>query len=94
MPNNFLLNDKSSSSKQFSTKCQTYCLGKLHRVSLKLTHHRSTQPLQLIYFDVWGPAHMSSFLSFKYFVIFIDDYSLFTWIYPIKCKSEVLTIFK
>ena len=37
---------------------------------------------------------MSSSSGYKYFIIFIDDYSLFTWLYPLKCKSDVLPIFK
>ena len=67
-----------SSSKQVSNKFEACCLGKLHCVALHLTNNCSSHPLQLIHSDVWGPAPMNSFSGFKYFVIFIDDYSLFT----------------
>lgn len=30
----------------------------------------------------------------KRYVIFIDDFSRFTWLYPIKLKNEVFHIFK
>ena len=30
----------------------------------------------------------------KYYVSFIDDYSKFTWIYLLKYKSEVFSIFQ
>ena len=82
-----------SKSKPSSNKCEACCLGKLHRVSLPLTNHRCTKPLELIHSDVWGPAPICSVSGFKYFVIFIDDYSLFTWLFPMKCKSEVASIF-
>ena len=64
-----------SSSRQVCSAC---CQGKMHRLSLSPTHHRSTKPLELIHSDVWGPAPLSSSAGHKYFVIFIDDFSLFT----------------
>ena len=60
---------------------------------MHLTYHRSSRPLELIHSDIWSPAPLFSFSGNKYFLIFIDDYFLFTWYYPIKCKSEVATIF-
>lgn len=31
--------------------------------------------------------------GFTYYVLFIDDYSRFTWVYPLKHKSEVFSKF-
>ena len=36
---------------------------------------------------------MCSSNGHKYFLIFIEDYSLFTWLFPLKVKSDVLSIF-
>ena len=36
---------------------------------------------------------IQSISGYKYYVIFIDDFSRFTWIYPMHRKYEVLTKF-
>ena len=50
-------------------------------------------PLQIVYSDVWGPAPITSLNGFRYYVSFIDAYSRFTWFFPLKNKSQVLSSF-
>ena len=50
-------------------------------------------PLQLVHSDLCGPLPAISFSSFKYFLTFIDDYSICTWVYFLKLKSEVFHMF-
>jgi hypothetical protein len=50
------------------------------------------QPLELIHSDVWT-SPVPSVSGYKYHVIFIDDFSIFTWIYPMHKKSKVFTNF-
>jgi len=57
-------------------------------------HMRATKLLHVVYFDVCGPFEVSSLGQNKYFVSFIDEYSRMMWLYMIKAKSDVLTIFK
>jgi histone deacetylase 1/2 len=59
-----------------------------HQLPYPKSTSESTSPLELVFSDVWGPAS-ESFGSFKYYVIFIDDYNKFTWIYLLKKKSDV-----
>jgi transposase InsO family protein len=41
-----------------------------------------------------GPAQIDSFNGYKYFIIFIDDFSRTTWLYLLKNKSEVFSYFQ
>jgi len=42
-------------------QCQACLLGKSSRLSLRLTSHKTSTPLDLIFSDVWGHALMFSF---------------------------------
>ena len=54
---------------------------------------RASHYFDLIHSDVWGPFLVDSHEKFKYYVIFIDDYSRFTWIYCLRSKSKVFRTF-
>jgi hypothetical protein len=51
-------------------------------------------PLQLVHSDVWGPAPINSMNGHRYYVIFVDDFTKFTWFFLLKHKSQVLTSFQ
>lgn len=38
--------------------------------------------------DIWGPAFQPSAQGFKYYISFVDDYTRYTWIFPLTLKSE------
>lgn len=73
--------------------CSSYCNAKLHQLPYGRSTSRSTTPLQLLFLDVQGPALVLSRGGFRYYLSFADDYSRFTWIFPFKCKYDVVTIF-
>ena len=50
-------------------------------------------PLELVHLDVVGKITPASKGESNYFVTFIDDYSRFTVVYPMKTKNEVLDRF-
>ena len=50
-------------------------------------------PLEIVYSYVWGLAPISSINGFRYYASFIDAYSHFTWFFPLKHKSQVLSSF-
>ena len=65
------------------TSCQ---LGKSKRKSFHSSTHLSTIPLQLVHINIWtSPVQFMS--GCKYYVVFIDDFSHYTWLYPLYKKS-------
>ena len=43
---------------------------------------------------MWGPAPITFRNDFRYYLLFIDDYSKFAWMYLLKHKSNVFDLFK
>jgi transposase InsO family protein len=68
--------------------CKGCAMGKYAKRPFPPTKHRSKGVLDLIHYDVCGPMSVELVSSFKYFVLFIDDYSRKTWIYFLKAKDE------
>lgn len=46
-----------------------------------------------MYFDVWGPAPNKSYDGFLYYVIFVDHFTKYVWLYPLRNKSDVFSVF-
>jgi transposase InsO family protein len=53
----------------------------------------ATASFDLIHSDVWGPSPVASMNGSCYFVIFVDDFSRYTWIFLMKSRSELLDIY-
>ena len=47
----------------------------------------------LIYSNVWGPSPISTLGGSRHFVIFVDDFSRYTWIYLFKNRYELYQIY-
>ena len=70
-------------------------LGKHTRVLFpKRLDPRTKSPFELVHTDVWGPSRSTSTLGFCYFVTFIDDYSRCTWLFLMKTRAELFSIFQ
>ena len=72
------------------TSCQ---LGKQPALPFNNSESISNSIFKLIYSDVWGPSPVASISGSRYFVIFIDDYSRYSWIFPMKSRSKILPIY-
>jgi transposase InsO family protein len=65
--------------------CQS---GKSKKQPFNSSTRISTHPLQLIQSDIWT-SPIKSVSGYKHYVVFIDDFSRFTWFCPLYNKSEV-----
>ncbi|MCO5612630.1 hypothetical protein L7F22_066899 [Adiantum nelumboides] len=75
--------------------CEGCVLGKMHRFAFSQDGSvRATRKLQLVHSDVCGPMRTPSVGNSLYFVTFIDDFSRFCWVYPLKAKSDVFAVFQ
>uniref|UniRef100_M4DMN8 Integrase catalytic domain-containing protein n=1 Tax=Brassica campestris TaxID=3711 RepID=M4DMN8_BRACM len=74
--------------------CEPCQLGKTCKLPFSKSVFQSSNPLERIHCDVWGPAPVTSVQGFRYYVIFIDNFSRFSWLYPLKLKSDVFATFK
>ena len=81
------------SNSKVTDPCSACLSSKSKQLPFSKFLSRSTCPLELIYTDVWGPAPICSQSGFKYYVSFLDDFSRYTWLYPISCKGDVTKMF-
>lgn len=91
--NSGLLGNKDNFS-SLSFTCETCKLGKSTILPFSLASHHSNKCFDIIHSDVWSILPVIFHAHYKYFVTFIDDYSRFTWIYFLRSKFEVFSIFK
>ena len=66
----------------------------MHRLHFPATETKTKQPLAILHTNLWGPAPVVSIQGYKYYVSFVDDFTRFTWIFPLKTKDETLQVFK
>ena len=70
------------------------CLAsKSHRLPYSKSTHQTNKPLEIIHSNLWGPSPVISHSGHRYYVIFVDDFTRCTWLYPLKLKSDVGSIF-
>lgn len=67
-------------------------MGKCCKLPFQVSNKREIEALAKMYNDLWGPAPVASSQKIKYYVIFIDDCTRFTWSYALKRKSDFLFI--
>ncbi|RVX04050.1 Retrovirus-related Pol polyprotein from transposon TNT 1-94 [Vitis vinifera] len=72
----------------------TDILAKSHRLPTHLSLSCASKPLELVHTDLWGPASVKSTSGARYFILFLDDYSRYTWFYPLQTKDQALPAFK
>jgi len=79
-------------SLKINKMCDPCQLAKSKKLPFSDSTRISSHPLELIHSDVWT-SPILSLGGCKYYVLFIDDHSRFTWLYPLRNKSDVLPCF-
>ena len=72
-----------------SVDCVSCQLAKQSALSFNNSDSFSHASFDLIHFDIWGPSPTATVGGSKYFVIFVDDFSRYTWIYFMHNRSEL-----
>ena len=73
--------------------CVSCQLGKQPTLPFNTSQSISTDIFDLIHSDVWGSSSVSSTVGSRYFVVFVDDYSCYSWIFNMKYRSELLQVY-
>ena len=80
----------SVSNKSFD--CMPYQFGKQTVLPFNNSVSHALSSSDLIHSDVWGPSPISTPGGSRYFVIFVDDFSQYNWIY-LKNRFELYQIY-
>lgn len=73
--------------------CDACRLGKSTRLPFLSSEFVSNKCLERIHCDLWGPSPVIPTQGFRYYVIFIDNHSRYTWFYPLRLKSDFFSVF-
>ena len=74
----------------FCNACQ---FGKCHMQHFPSIDTTTIQLLELLHTDLWGPAPLLSSQGYHYYLSILDDFTKFTWIFPLVTKSQALQTF-
>lgn len=84
-------------TKGHKNKKPAYChvchLAKQKKLSFLSENNICNTNFELLHIDVWGPFSVETVEGYKYFLTIVDDHFRATWIYLLKHKSDVLTVF-
>ncbi|KAG9447270.1 hypothetical protein H6P81_013398 [Aristolochia fimbriata] len=72
----------------FGCQCINCKLGKHTALPFRTSETRSLAHFNVIHSDIWGPAPVATMGGSSSYVIFVDDYSRFVWVYLLHARSE------
>ncbi|KAG7588381.1 Integrase catalytic core [Arabidopsis suecica] len=76
-----------------SFHCTICPLAKQKHLPFKSKNNVCDSAFDLVHIDVWGPFAVPTHDGYRYFLTIVDDHTRITWLYLLRNKSEVLTIF-
>jgi hypothetical protein len=66
----------------------------MHRLPFTQSNTKSLHPFHLLHADLRGPAPSVATNGFRYYIVLVDDYTKFCWIYLLKHKLDTLFVFQ
>ena len=76
-------------------KCVSCAQGKHHlKPHLPKQINSISQVLQLLHMDLFGPVNVLSINRSSYYLVVIDDFSRFTWVFFLSNKAGVADLIK
>lgn len=72
--------------------CIDCSINKSHKLPFHETDISSTRSLEILFSDVWT-SPLVSVDGFKYYLVLVDHYTRYTWLYPLKQKSHIKDTF-
>ena len=74
--------------------CMPCQIGKQTALPFNNSVSHALSSFDLIHSDVWGPSSIATQGGSRYFVIFMDGFSRYTWIYLFKNRSKLSQIYR
>ncbi|CAI7864530.1 unnamed protein product [Closterium sp. NIES-53] len=72
--------------------CLPCVQGRQRAAPHSISFSPTTAPLQTLYMDVWGPAHVTRQGGEHYFLLIVDDYTRYTTVVPLQNKVDVRSV--
>ncbi|CAL9216541.1 unnamed protein product [Arabidopsis halleri] len=76
-----------SNKADVTTMCHACQLGKHARLPFFSSSTIVTEPFQIIHSDIWTSPVLSN-SGFKYYLLFLDHFTHYIWVYPLQKKSD------
>lgn len=72
--------------------CNSCACNKIRRLPFNSSSISSSSPLEYVYTDLWSsPIHSHD--GFKYYIIFVDHFTKYIWLYPLQLKFDTTKVF-
>lgn len=53
----------------------------------------SSKPFQVLFMDVWGPSPILSNDGYRFYLLTVDDFTRYTWLFSLQQRSQVFDTF-
>lgn len=90
---NLLRTSFPNSGVKFDYSCNACSLGKHCRLPFSPSQTFTFALFDIIHADLWT-SPVASKLGHKYYLVLLDDFSHFTWTYPLQSKSQVFSTYQ